>query len=75
MVNINYKAILGVLLASSLLTGCIAYKPVKYAVDEVCESSDSRKVVLAEEFDKATFPHKLRVQCYKPTPTITGDKE
>lgn len=71
------KLILLPILAVSILSGCIAYKPVKLAVDEVCEASDVRKAVLAEEFDKATFPHKLRVQCAVSDGQVqvTGDVE
>ena len=70
------KLLLVPILALTMLSGCIAYKPVKIAVDEVCESSDVRKAVLAEEFDKATKPHKLRVHCYadlQEKAKITGD--
>ena len=71
------KLLLVPILALTMLSGCIAYKPVKIAVDEVCASSEARKAVLAEEFDAATFPHKLRVQCAKSNAPIkiTGDAE
>ena len=48
------------------LSGCIAYTPVKFATDRVCASTDAQKEVLAEQFDTATFPHKVRVECYLP---------
>jgi len=64
-------------LAVVSLSGCIAYTPVKMAVDEVCASSEARKAVMAEEMDAATFPHKLRVQCAESNAPIqiTGDAE
>lgn len=45
------------------LSGCAAWTPVKYAADKVCDASPARQALLAEEFDKATFPHQLRVHC------------
>lgn len=45
------------------LSGCAAWTPVKYAANKVCDASPIRQSVLAEEFDKATFPHTLRVHC------------
>lgn len=45
------------------LTGCAAWTPVKYAADKVCDASPARQAVLAEEFDKGTFPHSIRVHC------------
>ena len=48
------------------LSGCIAYTPVKVAVNKVCGATDAQKEVLAEQFDKATFPHRVRVECYLP---------
>lgn len=54
------------LIALTLLTtlsGCAAWTPVKYAANKVCEASPVRQAVLAEEFDKATFPHSIRVHC------------
>ena len=45
------------------MTGCAAWTPVKYAADKVCDASPSRQAVLAEEFDRATFPHSIRVHC------------
>ena len=45
------------------LTGCAAWTPVKYAADKVCGASPTRQAVLAEEFDEATFPHSIRVNC------------
>ena len=55
-----------VLIAFALLitlSGCAAWTPVKYAANKVCDASPSRQAVLAEEFDKATFPHSIRVNC------------
>ena len=46
------------------LAGCAAWTPVKYAANKVCDASPSRQAVLAEEFDKATFPHEIRVNCH-----------
>ena len=57
------KLLLLPILAMSL-SGCIAYTPVKFATDRVCNSTDAQKEVLAEQFDAATFPHKVRVECY-----------
>lgn len=48
------------------LTGCVAYMPVKYATDKVCAATDAQQDVLAEQFDAATFPHKIRVECHLP---------
>lgn len=48
----------------TILTGCAAWTPVKYAANKVCEASPARQAVLAEEFDKATFPHSIRVNCH-----------
>ena len=48
------------------LSGSIAYLPVKVAVTKVCDATDAQKGVLAEQFDKATFPHRVRVECYLP---------
>ena len=45
------------------LSGCAAWTPVKYAANKVCDASPTRQAVLAEEFDKATFPHEIRVHC------------
>ena len=45
------------------LSGCAAWTPVKYAANKVCDASPTRQAVLAEEFDKATFPHSVRVNC------------
>ena len=45
------------------LSGCAAWTPVKYAADKVCDASPARQAVLAEEFDKGTFPHSIRVHC------------
>ena len=56
-----------ILIALSLLvtlTGCTALTPVKYAANQVCGASSERKKELAEEFDKATFPHTLRINCH-----------
>ena len=47
-----------------VLTGCTALTPVKYAANQVCGASNERKVELAESFDKATFPHEVRVNCH-----------
>ena len=57
------KLLLIPILAISL-SGCIAYMPVKYATNKVCASTDAEKEVLAEQFDEATFPHKVRVHCH-----------
>lgn len=46
------------------LTGCAAWTPVKYATNKVCDASPGRQAVLAEEFDKATFPHSIRINCH-----------
>ena len=46
------------------LAGCAAWTPVKYAANKVCDASPTRQAVLAEEFDKATFPHSIRVHCH-----------
>ena len=46
------------------LTGCAALTPVKYAANQVCGASGERKEELAEEFDKATFPHEIRINCH-----------
>lgn len=45
------------------LTGCVATTAVKYTTDTVCDSTDKEKLVLKQEFDKATKPHKVRVIC------------
>ena len=45
------------------LTGCVAWTPVKYAANKVCEASPVRQDVLAKGFDKATFPHSIRINC------------
>lgn len=45
------------------LSGCAAWTPVKYAANKVCDASPTRQAVLAEEFDRATFPHSIRVHC------------
>ena len=45
------------------LAGCAAWTPVKYAANKVCDASPSRQAILAEAFDKATFPHSIRVHC------------
>lgn len=46
------------------LSGCTALTPVKYAANQVCGASSERKEELAESFDKATFPHEVRVNCH-----------
>ena len=46
------------------LSGCTALTPVKYAANQVCGASNERKQELAEEFDKATFPHSIRINCH-----------
>lgn len=46
------------------LTGCTAWTPVKYAANKVCEASPARQDVLAKGFDKATFPHSIRINCH-----------
>ena len=46
------------------LTGCYALMPVKYAANQVCGASNERKEELAVSFDKATFPHTLRINCH-----------
>ena len=72
------KALILIPIMALALQGCIAYTPVKLAVDEVCESSDAKQAVLAEEFDRATAPHKLRVHCYadlQKKEKITGDTD
>ena len=45
------------------LTGCAAWTPIKYIPNKVCDASPSRQDVLAKGFDKATFPHTVRVHC------------
>lgn len=46
------------------LAGCAAWTPVKYAANKVCDASPTRQAALAEEFDKATFPHSIRINCH-----------
>ena len=46
------------------LSGCTALTPVKYAANQVCGASNERKVELVESFDKATFPHEIRINCH-----------
>ena len=46
------------------LSGCTALTPIKYATNQVCGASNERKVELADSFDKATFPHEVRVNCH-----------
>lgn len=46
------------------LSGCVAWTPVKYAANQVCGASNERKEELANSFDKATFPHEVRVNCH-----------
>ena len=46
------------------LTGCYAWTPVKYAANQVCGASSERKEELADSFDKATFPHEVRINCH-----------
>ncbi len=46
------------------LSGCTALTPVKYAANQVCGASSERKVELADRFDKATFPHEVRINCH-----------
>lgn len=46
------------------LTGCTSLTPVKYAANQVCGASNERKQELTEKFDKATFPHEVRVNCH-----------
>ena len=45
------------------MAGCAAWTPVKYAANKICDASPGRQATLAEEFDKATFPHEIRVHC------------
>ena len=56
--------LLTITLAAIMLSGCYAAYPVKLAADKVCDASESKQKVLAEEFDKATHPHQIRVKCY-----------
>ena len=46
------------------LAGCAAWTPVKYAANQVCGASSERKEELADRFDKATFPHEVRINCH-----------
>lgn len=46
------------------LSGCTALTPIKYATNQVCGASNERKQELAEKFDKATFPHSIRINCH-----------
>ena len=55
--------LISTLLFVLLLAGCAAWTPVKYAANKVCDASPARQAVLAEEFDKGTFPHSIRVHC------------
>lgn len=57
-----FKLITALALALSL-SGCAAWTPVKYAANKVCDASPARQAVLAEGFDKGTFPHSIRVHC------------
>jgi hypothetical protein len=67
------KKLLGLSLVAVFLSGCVAYTPVKFAADKVCEATDKQQAVMAESFDKATFPHEVRVKCYVQTdkPKVT----
>ena len=56
--------ILTVLALLITLTGCTALTPIKYATNQVCGASSERKVELADRFDKATFPHEVRINCH-----------
>ena len=51
---------LGILVA---LSGCYAYLPIKYGANQICGASSDRKEELARDFDKATFPHSVRIHC------------
>lgn len=62
--------ILIALLLLITLTGCAAWPPVKYAANKVCDASSARQAILAEEFDRATFPHSIRVRCAVQQPPI-----
>ena len=46
------------------LSGCVGWTPVKYAANQVCGASSERKEELADSFDKATFPHVVRINCH-----------
>lgn len=61
------KFVLTIVLALSLI-GCVAYTPVKYAANKVCEATPNEQALLAEKFDEAIKPHVVRVQCYVNTP-------
>lgn len=57
------KFILSVVLTLSL-TGCYAYLPIKYGANQICGASSERKAELAADFDEATFPHQVRINCH-----------
>ena len=61
-------------IAALFLSGCLAYTPVKWAAEDICQASDARKAVLAEEWVKATGGLMEPPKC-KSTVTVTGDAE
>lgn len=58
------KKLILVPLTVLILSGCVAYTPVKFAANKVCDATPNEQALLAEKFDEATFPHTVRVKCY-----------
>ncbi|WP_321276912.1 hypothetical protein [Thiomicrorhabdus indica] len=65
------------LTAVASLSGCIAYKPVKYVADEYCAATDAQKAVIAEQVQEGLYPHELLLKCHaqvtpeKPKVTVS----
>lgn len=57
--------ILLVVTMTLVLSGCAtAWMPVKYSANKVCEATPIQQDLLAESFDKGTYPHRVRIHCY-----------
>ena len=52
------------LLITVTLSGCYAHLPIKYGANQICGASTERKEELARDFDQATFPHSIRINCH-----------
>lgn len=56
------------------VTGCstveYALKPISWVADDICDNrTDNQIATIAEQVDKATHPHVVRVQCYEQVKT------
>lgn len=59
------KTLVLTVITALFITGCAtAWTPVKYAANQVCEATPTQQDVLAEAFDRGTYPHEVRVNCY-----------